>query len=442
MLPHRIIFASSQDYLTAELREMIEVPESPLQPVLALPYIAKVAKIGFPVFQKYMSTKCNELLKFAFADELSLVSTNAYKILSCGDKTYLKPILEDGSYCDLATEMLTHADVPSFLIARLSSLTLTLLLNLPDLACEACGYIYHLLKYCENPTVFNLFEALTGSDPNVAPAQEWLKNLGFDAYIEREVMKIDFGYKSEGGNVFKDPVYNRACYLFILIGRSSENSIMGDSFKTANMVRCLSSTFENQPDFVTTAQWRAIIAITCEKTAPTAITFLRPALNMLTEPFTKLLEYRVSALIFITKMMNYSNLTLDLLLESQMPQMLINLVLQFENSTILHNAFLDFVELGVQEYKFTSQIINFYVPVVITYGESEENRVVKPCCIKVMEIFLKVAKKDKRIAQVLDEQAGVRDFVTNVVEPYNRKISTAYGGEFPIELKFFKSLFG
>ena len=442
MLGERLMFHSPADYLTPELKDMLMSPETPIETVLALPYCTRVANAGYPAFQAFMMKRCDQLLKVAFSEEMSTPSTNAFKVFCSNDKCYLEGVLKSGGLCDIATELLTHKDVPSRLLGRLSAMTLRSLITLPDLAFESCAYIYRLLPYCENPTVFNLFETLTSKDANVAPAQQWLKELGFAEFIERELTDLDFEYKPESSNAFKDPVFNRACYLFILVATSCESPIFGDAFRVPSIVKCLSKKFENQPDFVTTAQWRAIVAVTCEKTAPSALVFIRPALDMLTEPFEKLLEYRVAALLFVTKMLRLAPLTFDLLLESQMPQMLINLVLQFPNSTILHNAFLDFVSFASKNSQFVSQIINFYVPVAINYGESQENRILKPCCIKIMDIFLDVATNNKDIELILTEQAGVARFVQEVMQPYRAKVKTPFGGDLPMDIGFLKSFFG
>lgn len=442
MLGERLMFTSPSDYLTPQLRDMLISPDTQLESVLALPYARKVADVGEPAFRKFVMNRCDKLLKLAFSEEMSTASTNAFKVFCSNDSCYLRCILDNGGLCDVGTELVSRPDKPAFLIGRLSAMTLRSLLTMPDNACLSCGYIFHLLSFCENPTVFNLFETLTSNDTNAQPAQQWLKDMGFAEFIERELTNLNYDYKSEYANAFKDPIFNRACYFFVLVARSCESPILGDVFRTPSLVKALERRFANQPDFVTTAQWRAIIALTCAKTAPSALIFIRPALQMLTEPFEKLIEYRVSALLFVTKMLPLAPLTFDLLLESQMPQMLINLVLQFPNSTILHNAFLDFVALAAKEQRFVSQIISFYVPVAIRYGESDENRVLKPCCIRIMDIFLGAARENKDIEVMLTEQDGVARFVSEVMHPFLEKSAASYGGERPMDIGFFKSIIG
>lgn len=424
---------------TFELQEMLMSPETSIEDVLKLPYITRVANMKLPRFQSFMIERSRDLLRLAFSPERSSESTGAFRVLASGDRTFLATVLADNSFCDWATELLSNPNPPQFLIGRLSALTLTAFICLPDAAVESCGYIYRLLPYCENPTVFNLFQTLTSSDENVGPAQTWLKNMGFAEYIEREASAIDHAHRPEKGNAFKDPVFNRACYMYILIASSCESPTLAPEFQKKSIVACLKECFENQPDFVTTAQWRAIVAITCEATAYEMLHFVPIAVDMLAEQFSKLLEYRVLALQFLTKMVQLAPLAFDLLMEKQMPQMLIYLVLRFPNSTILHNAFVRFVEVGVEQGKFTAEIVNIYVPVLV--DASVEYRVLKPCFIRVMEIFVEQAKQNPEMAALLEEHQEAVEFVEGPMKDYQALSNTPYGGDLPLSLNFFKGFF-
>ena len=441
MLAQRLVVQAQADMMHNELRELLLNPNTTLETILKLPYILKVANMKLPMLYEFLIARINEILRLTFSPERSAESTNAFKVMACGDHRYLQTVLENGSYCDVATEMLSHKDVQPFLIGRLSALTLSALVHYPDIAGPSCAFSYHLLPYCENPTVFNLFQTLTSSDENVGPAQKWLKDMGFAEYLEREVGAIDYKHKSECGNVFKDHIFNKACYFFVLIASSCESPILAEAFRKASLVECLRPAFEDQPDFVTTARWRAIVAITCEKTAPNMLQFVDTAVTLLTETFEKLREYRVSALLFLTKMVQVAPLTFDLLMEKQMPQMLIYLVLRFPNSTILHNAFVKFVEVGTEQGKFTSELVNIYVPVLITYGETNDNRILKPCCIKIMNLFIQAAKKNPQIATMLEEHQEAIEFYETTMQPYLTKVATPYGGELPIDFGFFAGFF-
>jgi hypothetical protein len=436
------MFPGQKEVITPELQHLVADHSTPLATVLDLPYVAKAARTGYQALQDYMIPKASELLRAALSEEMGKASVNAFNILTC-NPVYLQPVLENGVLLDMATGIVTRPELPPFLIGRLSSLSLNALYHLPDLATISCGFIYHLLKYCENPTVFNLFENLTGDAPEVGPAQKWLQDMGFSLYITREFNNLNFDYVSTEHNTYKDAVYNKTVYLLQLISRSCRNQTLQADFWNEDIVNCLKkATFPDPPDFVSIARWEAIVGVTSAATHEFCKCFLAQAFKLLTDPFEKLKAYRVSALTFVTRMMELAPSTFDAMMRTQMPQMVINLVFQFPNSTILHNAFVKFVEVGLTNSLFAMFVISVYIPVVMYNGESNENRVVKACCMRVMRLFWDLADRDGEIAQMMGEFDGVNDFLAGPLTKYMEKTEKPYGGELPkYDLKSLSSWF-
>jgi hypothetical protein len=417
---------------------------SPVAKVLSVPYVNKFTRFHNSAYEAYFVFHAQELLQLSFSDEKSTISVRAFHILTCGEPKFLQPIIESGSFVDLATNILSGKEVSPIISGRLSSLTLVALAKLPDLTGPSCGFVFRLLHHCENPSVFNLFETLTGDDPEIMPAQNWVRELGLREFLVREVLNTDFTYRSESPNIYRDPVYNRVCYFFELIARACRNPVLSPAFQIPEVIDCLKPSFPDTPDFVKISRWRAIVAVTCQATASKSLTaFWEDAINLLTEQIEKLKEYVVSALLFVIKLMNRAPLAFDMLLKSQMPQFLINLVLNFPNSTILHATFLSFVERGLTNPAFASSIVYFYVPVAIDRADSETNRVVKACCIKVMQLFLEAARKNPALAKTLREELdGVRAFARGPLEALQSKIDAPYGGPTSAISSAFKNLFG
>ena len=417
-----------QSFLTPELQEMISDTSTDIRDVLSLGYISKSARIGFSSVIDYLVAHSHEILNYAFKDEKSVISTNAYAILSIGNPQILKPILDDSSFQNTALKILTKPSVPQFTIGQLSSLTLTLLTNLPEQATESCGFIYHLLKYCENPGVFNFFETICTSDPKFELTQNWLNGMGFSEYLLRELDKIDFSYESKEPCAYKDSIYIRCLCFYKLIAKCCENPIMVESFQSEHVADSLAHAFPNEPSFICNARWNSISAITSQKTAVFLLNKLfKTAIDLLMEQFDKLLAYRVHALTFITKMLKIAPLSFELLLQSSMPQLLIHIVVQFPYSTFLHSAFLEFVKVGLTHQQFAIKIVGCYTPVIIDIAEDRKNRILSPCCIKMLEMFLDLAKTNKSIAQVLNETPGISKFVRGTMKEYRRLVDTPYG---------------
>ena len=252
--------------------------------------------------------------------------------------------------------------------------------------------------------------------------------MGFSEFVFREFNNIDLNYTPEDqNNVWKDPVFVKILCLYQLVTRCCDNQILQTNFRTPDIVAVLQKDVVNAPDFIKSARWSAINAATCKETAVPLLKMIPNALQLLTEPFKYLKSYRVSALNFITNMMTLAPLTFDLLLQSSMPQMLINLVFTFPNSTILHNSFLGFVSNGLQNEQFALTIASVYAPVIIDCATEGTNRILLACCMEMMKLFNKAAKDDKNIALALNETPGYTDFVKKNLKEYMKVIEKPYG---------------
>jgi hypothetical protein len=397
--------------------------------------------LGLPTLRSFIAPHAKELLQYAFSPDDTRHSTPAFKVLACGHPEYLQPILESGLYLEYATELLITPGLSSLLVGRLSSLTVVALLNLPELACDACGFIYRLLPFCENPTVFNLFETLTGDDQRIQRAQQWLKDFGFCEFIPREIANIDFNYVSAGVTVFKDPVYNKACYLFQLISRGSSNPILGTDMRTPEIVQCLQKQFPQTPDFVQIARWDAILGQVSDKTVSQCQVFLTEAIAIVSQEMSRLKKFHVAALAFLTNVMELLPEVIPKIEASFIPSMLISLTAQFPSSTILHNAFIRFTEVVLKNPGVAERLVRLYVPFLIVNGESNDNRILKSCCIRVVELFITAAKSNSKLRQVVDDYTEMGPFVEKTIKPFRSRSTTRYGGDLPIDLSAFKGFF-
>jgi hypothetical protein len=116
-------------------------------------------------------------------------------------------------------------------------------------------------------------------------------------------------------------------------------------------------------------------------------------------------------------------------------------VLGFPNSTILHNAFIDFIEVGLSNIAFADRVIRLYVPIISVHGESE-NRILKSVCIRLMELFLDAVKKEPKLSSAMAESSEANKFIKDIVLPFRKKSQGRYGGmDSPLDFSIFRKVF-
>lgn len=373
-------------------------------------------------------THVHSMIRLVFSDEKSLVSSRAYTILSLGDNSLIEEMLRDYKFRDFALEILSNPQNPPFIMGRLAGLSLSALLSMPETASESCGFIYHLLKHCENPSVFNFFETLCGDNPKATPSQKWLLDMGFVEYIIREIQTTNFNYVSNLSNTYLDPVYDKALCLYELIALCAKNPILSPSFKTSSIVDVIKRDFSRSPDFLKTARWAAINSITCKDTAVQLLPLIQSAISTVTEQFEHLKSYRVDALNFLTQMIQLAPMTADILLHSSVLQSLSGLIIQFPNSTILHGAFVDFVSIGLQLEEFAIKMVGVYTPLFIDQACERYNRVLAPTLLYLIEKFMEASDKKSSIRRVLTEIPELKQFINHDLKEYKKIIDSDYGG--------------
>jgi hypothetical protein len=424
-----------------ELLELLAASDTTIMQVLDLPYVTHAARFGFAALRSFIAPHSAKLLRLAFSQADPARSITAFKILHCGDAEYLRPLFAGEYFLDYATDLMSQDDPPAPIVGRLASLTAVALSELPECACDNCIFIFRLLPYCENPTVFDLFETLTSDEERVKPAQRWLRAFGFCEYIPREIGLIDFGHRSTCTNVLKDPVYNRASYLFQLVARGLRNSVLGDDLRrTGSLVECLRKKFPEIPDFVQAARWEAIATLATASKAGELMVFVAEAVEILSGAFDHLKKFHVIALSFVANMMKFRPDVYESVEQWSLPTVLFTVVLSFPSATIFHNAFLEFIEAGLANFAFADRVIRICVPVVAAHGEASTNRILRAFCIRLMELFVDAAKAQRKLRPAMAQSPEADLFVKHVVAPFRKTTKGKYGGDLPSGPEFLHDL--
>lgn len=420
---------SSELFVSVALKKLVHSDGASLQDLLELPFIAKAGRMGDDDFQSFIEKHCFEVLDYALANGNSSATTGAFKLLTCGEKSFMEKMVGDGKFRERIQNVLARDEIEPAVMGRLTTLTFNAVSKFPtDATYNECSFAFDLLSRADMQSVFEMFSAIIREGKD---AQRWLERSQFASIIGSELEKIDFNHKSSSKSLYADPVYNRACHLYNLVYQCCRTAVLRDSFRTKEMIKCLQHTFVNLPDFVRNEQWKAIVLLADANTAPDCMVFVPEAIQILSEMPDKLTCYRETAIHFLAKMMSFQPKVYTMVAESSVPQTLISIALNFSSSTIIQNAFVAFVKAAVNDTQLAKKLIRYYVSVIIHFGSDSENRLLVYCFSQVLDILVNAAANDKQIANVLYEQHGVRKFVTSVLKPYQKQLRKSYGGKVP-----------
>ena len=420
-----------QSSLLNEIQVIINNPDTKLEDVLLIDIIPKAVLTKNPSIIKYLKQNSKVLLKYALSDEKSKISMISYSILLACNPDILGSIFEDDYYRDMVSSLLADPTTSDVIIGRIASITLSCFTAIPNQAFESYGFIYHLLHHCDNSAVFNLFQTICCEDPRFTSTQEWLDQMGFSEYLLRELLSIDYDHTPTDPNFIKDKTFVNLFCFYKLASICCSNPILRSSFETEPFVRVLArdSSFSNT--HLMSSKWKTVNALTSPITSNNMLTYhYDKAISIVTEPFDVLREYRVCALEFITKMMRFCPQTISTVKEKSILQNVISIILNFRDSTILHDTVLGFVGAGLElDKELSKQITQTLTPLMIDFADDRSDRVFSSFCFRVVEEMIKRAKKDKALAAELHDLPEFEVFVKSMLEPRRKAIETPYGCE-------------
>lgn len=377
----------------------------------------------------YINSHARDILKIALTGEKDAASKTTFQLICCNSSELIFNFLRDGYFQNIALDILNETPIKPFIIGRLSSITLLALGKNTTEATDSCGFIYHLIPFCGNPSVDHFFETICSESEQYEFSQKWLMEMGFVEFLLRELESIDYEHKCTEENPFFDPIFGKCFSIYQLISICISNKILGQFFKTRPVVDILSKFLTHAPPFVMTAHWKAIKALTCEETSSMMISFVPQAVKVLSEDIVKLHEFRVLALETISKIGTMVPMVFETFLSQNLLQKLLNLMLIFPNCTIYLESLKKFIQVSLTHSDFAFKMVSLYLPVVGDIITEQENHVLFPYAVNIFDIFYDAAKRDPILQQVFHEYAEFEEVVRNHIVPFKKTLNDYYGEE-------------
>ena len=327
-----------------EIERKIRDPNVSFEEIISDPFAIKLYKFQNQTVHFYFKNHALDLIQSALSNTKTAVQNNSFTIIILGDPDILSAILRSDKFLDLALQIVDATTEEPYVLGRLSTIMLSCLQTVPDLATQSFGFIYHLLPHCSNPSVSHFFESIISDNERYLCAHKWLIDFGFVEYLFREFQKIDFEYVSTESNPYFDTIYEQVFSLYQILSKCATNPIIfphiiNQDLKGFRLIDFLAMDFRNTPVYVVNARWKSILALTTPQTAEMMSALIPNAIKFIQKDVAKLPASIVIALDFINKMMTFYPKTVKYVSSTQLNQSLLTLITQFMNSSILLNSF-------------------------------------------------------------------------------------------------------
>jgi hypothetical protein len=251
-------------------------------------------------------------------------------------------------------------------VAHLASLTITAFSVCPTLACDVCWYLTSFLPFLGTPSILTLFEKICASDPKDRAVHEWLVEYGLAGDIARVLNEADYSRNVDPIGGYMDDIVERiaGCYSVIVI--AAQNPVLALSFQSPDIVAALAKRYNTPPDFLCGARWRAIRRVCTPMNIDQMSEIVDSAIRIQFQPHSMPTQELVEALAFVTHAIGISEVVARRVGNTQIFQILLGMLVQFDTASILHAAIREFALEALQHKELCSRALSVMLPFLMT----------------------------------------------------------------------------
>ena len=415
---------------TIEMR-LKENPEMPLEEFLSETTVVTSFRNCSRIVENYVKKHEREILHESLKLEMSRTVLSAFLLLtSTNQSEIINEILEMNFFTDVC---LTHfqSGVNSGIIGRMAGLAGNFLMTgFKKASTKFETIIFKFLDFLDNISVMNMYESLFAKTSMTYEPQWWLLEKGLVTEISKRINAIDISYNAP----MYDDYFAKYANLYKLITIACESPVLLRGFSCDTLVASLTHSFRFAPPFVEGAKWGAINALFRKDALLYIDTFVPMAVSLLTNATKKATPDVVNCITFISKLMSVSADYRDLLVKTQIPSIVLRIMLQFQNSSILMNVFIEYTLNAVRYDEFCDKILHSYIPLFISMILSNERTPLTPLVMQLMLDLINYGKSNKKFKQKLNAVDCFQEVQRTILSKYKKKLDSSYGGEIYVNI--------
>jgi hypothetical protein len=237
----------------------------------------------------FLVRNCSSLLDFALSESDMDLGRKSFFLLSKKvSSKVVHALLEADLFFVKATEVLSGQSVSSLIISRLSALLNAIVVKQKSCYTETIGFLFQLLRFIDDPSVFSLFSAICGVADNMAELQLGLSRTNFATLVLREF---------EGNYVPDEKLAN----LCALVNVCLNNRILAANFTGERFIAAFAGLLSRDDLLLRNQLWAAVVSLCGGSTWHRMSEFQSCALEILQPTFTDLHMYHVCACDFVGK---------------------------------------------------------------------------------------------------------------------------------------------
>ncbi|OHT04133.1 hypothetical protein TRFO_06442 [Tritrichomonas foetus] len=354
-----------------------------------------------------------EIICYIFEDTPSPLGTRCYLALQSSQENLMKSLIEEGLLQAPAHRLMSVGDPSKLSVCRLAGVTLATIMCRPSAISQSCGYLFQLLEFIDQFSIYDFFYQLCGSNPIFEEAQKWLITVNFDSVITNQI-KI---------TPIDDP---RLKYYFKLCGVTRNSKILQPKFTSSKVVSILCGKFTTLYEG---ERWEALLSLYCEETRVYMQSLFPVIVQKLKEPFTVCTRYHVAMLGVLTKIIIHDQGLHPFIAMANLAPEVMRLFVTFPEHSILMGMIDRFSRACFDVPEIAAQFAPVMLPTCMEAARSRKSVTLAAQAMKIINMAKLKCFNDPLLKNLLLYIPGFKQFVRKELAEYLELERQEYGGE-------------
>ena len=413
--------------MTTELNfnNLLEMSGSVIEQILTEREVEQARKTNSPELKKYLSKHLPRLLRIAFRENCDVATLMALKLLSSGSSFIIPNLVKSPYFPNYVMKILSKYEhrgvsnigdvkISSILLSRISQITLSIFQTGAKDILDHCGFIILLVQYCDNLSVFNLFQEILSKEKKMQKYREWLFGIGFESEVAgllKDVLKLNLSN-----------TYSTETELAISLLRIVADAAKHPELREQMINGPIFEIFEKDyflPFNVMNYYWEALNNLCTSDNTKHFSDLASTALKLLeVEYITKIHRFHSEAIHFLSKFVHVE----PQLFDKAFFQNILNLMEKASSSSFFLCDTRNLIQECLLEKELREQVVKIITPFLLESSKMNKNGLISYFSIAMIEDI----SKNEYTTKIFKGINGASNFVKKTLNPLIKKREKGY----------------
>ena len=365
------------------------------------------------------------ILHYALNIENTPHSVASYIILTQNEPELFCTLAETPIYRELLTIHFSSHIMPE-LLSRMATITANFIITLPSKALDYLdNLIFSFLDYTEYYAIISFYRSIMSEYVDCEMVHGWLLKHHLLQEIAKRISSINESFSS---SYLYDNYYEKFQGLYNIVHYANSSEIIHDEIANRDLILSLVGCFSSCPPAVNGARWTAITDVLENASSEYVEIFFPMAITVIINATDKPSQDIVAALNFIANTLHISKAIREMVLQGQIFSIALKLVIQFQQSSILQNAFRIFVTNAANYPEFDEKVFRSYLPLFVASAFKDKTSGFARVCRVILFNFTSLAESNPELKIKLNNVEGYQQLYKSDLKDYREVLLSPYGG--------------